>query len=141
MCSSSYSATAREFRKRRKVKNKVKSAMIYPVIVLSLAMIIMAFLFVFIVPKFESIFHDMLGDKPLPAITQFVIGISKGFMQHHWLILIGAIVAADRGPTRLSLDAHGAHGHRPGRVARTLFGDLTRKSCDLHASRVRSARS
>ena len=52
--------------KAQKVKNKVKSAMIYPVIVLSLAMIIMAFLFVFIVPKFESIFHDMLGDKPLP---------------------------------------------------------------------------
>ncbi len=70
--------------KAQKVKNKVKSAMIYPVIVLSLAMVIMAFLMVFIVPKFESIFHDMLGDKPLPAITQFVIGIS-GFMQNHWL--------------------------------------------------------
>src|SRR3954463_14442356 len=62
--------------KAQKVKNKVKSAMIYPVIVLSLAMIIMAFLLVFIVPKFEGIFHDMLGDKPLPAITQFVIGVS-----------------------------------------------------------------
>ena len=60
--------------KAQKVKNKVKSAMIYPVIVLFLAMVIMAFLLVFIVPKFESIFHDMLGDKPLPAITQFVIG-------------------------------------------------------------------
>ena len=34
----------------------------------------MAFLLVFIVPKFEAIFHDMLGDKPLPAITLFVIG-------------------------------------------------------------------
>ena len=34
----------------------------------------MAFLLVFIVPKFEQIFHDMLGDKPLPAITIFVIG-------------------------------------------------------------------
>jgi len=60
--------------KAQKVKNKVKSAMIYPVIVLSLAMIIMAFLMVFIVPKFKSIFHDMLGDKPLrlriPATTQ-----------------------------------------------------------------------
>ena len=39
-----------------------------------LAMAIMAFLLVFIVPKFEQIFHDMLGDKPLPAITLFVIG-------------------------------------------------------------------
>jgi type IV pilus assembly protein PilC len=90
--------------KAQKVKNKVKSAMIYPVIVLSLAMIIMAFLFVFIVPRFESIFHDMLGDKPLPAITQSVIGIS-GFMQHHWRMVIDRV--ALRAP---------------------LFGDLTRKN-------------
>ncbi len=41
----------------------------------------MAFLLVFIVPKFESIFHDMLGDKPLPAITAFVIGVSNVFIE------------------------------------------------------------
>ena len=34
---------------------------------------------VFIVPKFEKIFEDMLGDKPsCPALTQSVIGISAG---------------------------------------------------------------
>ena len=52
----------------------------------------MCFLLVFIVPKFEAIFHDMLGDKPLPAVTQFVIGFS-GFMTNHGLVLLGAIVA------------------------------------------------
>src|SRR2546429_3007742 len=38
-------------------------------IVLTMAVGILSFLLVFIVPKFEAIFHDMLGDKPLPAIT------------------------------------------------------------------------
>ena len=52
--------------KAAKIKNKVKAAMVYPVIVMTLAIAIMAFLLVFIVPKFEQIFHDMLGDKPLP---------------------------------------------------------------------------
>src|SRR6266478_7966762 len=61
--------------KAQKVKNKVISAMIYPAIVLCLATAIMAFLLVFIVPKFQYIFHEMLGNKPLPAITQFVIGV------------------------------------------------------------------
>ena len=63
--------------KAQKIKNKVVAAMVYPVIVLVLAIAIMVFLLVFIVPKFEAIFQDMLGDKPLPAITLFVIGVSN----------------------------------------------------------------
>src|SRR5437016_1748200 len=78
--------------KAAKIKGKVKSAMIYPAIVMSMAVAIMAFLLVFIVPKFEAIFHDMLGDRPLPAITTFVINVSK-FVQNDWLVLIGGIVA------------------------------------------------
>src|SRR5436305_4896831 len=54
--------------KAAKIKNKVKGAMVYPVIVMGMAFAIMGFLLVFIVPKFEAIFHDMLGNKPLPAI-------------------------------------------------------------------------
>src|SRR5881394_444951 len=78
--------------KASKIKNKVLSAMVYPIIVMTMAVGIMCFLLVFIVPKFETIFHDLLGDKPLPAVTQFVLGVS-GFMQHHGLVLLGAIVA------------------------------------------------
>ncbi|MDQ6764679.1 MAG: type II secretion system F family protein, partial [Verrucomicrobiota bacterium] len=62
--------------KAAKIKNKVKAAMIYPIIVMLLAIAIMAFLLVFIVPRFEQIFKDMLGDKPLPTITLFVIAVS-----------------------------------------------------------------
>jgi len=113
--------------KAQKVKNKVKSAMIYPVIVLSLAMVIMAFLFVFIVPKFESIFHDMLGDKPLPGITQFVIGVS-GFMQHHWLILLGGIFALIFGYKFISKTSGGRAVIDRIALRTPLFGDLTRKS-------------
>src|SRR5881396_631528 len=79
--------------KAAKIKNKVVAAMVYPLIVITLAMAIMGFLLVFIVPKFEAIFHDMLGNKPLPAITTFVIAASN-FVQHHGLLLIGAVIAA-----------------------------------------------
>src|SRR5205085_8310006 len=82
--------------KAAKIKNKVIAAMVYPAIVMVMALGIMTFLLIYIVPKFEGIFHDMLGDKPLPGITRFVIGVSK-FVQGNWLVLLGAIIAAIAG--------------------------------------------
>src|SRR2546429_5578517 len=78
--------------KAAKIKNKVLSAMVYPVIVMTMAVGILCFLLVFIVPRFEVIFHDLLGDKPLPPVTRFVLGVS-GAMQHHGLVLLGVVVA------------------------------------------------
>src|SRR5204863_2382947 len=82
--------------KAAKIKNKVAAAMVYPLIVMTMAVTIMGFLLVFIVPKFEAIFHDMLGDRPLPVITTFVITTSR-FVQTHWLVLLGLIAAAIAG--------------------------------------------
>src|SRR2546423_8390618 len=82
--------------KAAKIKNKVAAAMVYPLIVMTMAVTIMGFLLVFIVPKFEAIFHDMLGDRPLPVITTFVITVSR-FVQGHWLIILALIFAAIAG--------------------------------------------
>jgi len=49
--------------KAAKIKNKVVAAMVYPGIVMTMAVGIMVFLLVFIVPKFTMIFHDLLGDN------------------------------------------------------------------------------
>src|SRR4028118_719939 len=62
--------------KAQRIKNKVVSALMYPVIVLFIALVIMLFLLTFIVPKFQAIFNDMLNGKPLPALTQVVIDAS-----------------------------------------------------------------
>src|SRR5437762_5388627 len=62
--------------KAAKIKNKVMAAMVYPGIVMTMAVGIMSFLLVFIVPRFEAIFHDILGDKPLPPVTRFVLAVS-----------------------------------------------------------------
>jgi type IV pilus assembly protein PilC len=121
--------------KAQKIKNKVVAAMVYPLIVMVLAVAIMTFLLVFIVPRFEAIFHDMLGDKPLPAITIFVISVSR-FVQDHWAILIavlaGLIVvykigARSRGG-RVMLDRI--------KLRAPLFGDLIRKTAISRFSRT-----
>ena len=113
--------------KAAKIKNKVIAAMVYPGIVMTMAVGIMAFLLVFIVPKFEMIFHDLLGDKPLPPVTRFVIG-SSDFLKNHGLIVLGVVVAAvtlykfigrTRGG-RLIIDSF--------KLRMPLFGNLNRKT-------------
>ncbi len=77
--------------KAAKIAGKVKSAMVYPAIVLSIAIGITIFLMIFIVPKFEVMFTEMLDGAQLPAITQFVMGISR-WLQNNIIIAIIIVV-------------------------------------------------
>jgi len=121
--------------KAQKIKNKVVAAMVYPVIVLVLAMGIMAFLFVFIVPKFQLIFHEMLGDKPLPAITQFVISVSN-FVKNHGFILLGLIVFVIAAYKFIARTSTGSHVIDRIKLRMPLFGNLIRKSTVSRFSRT-----
>ncbi len=59
-----------------RMAGKIKAAMVYPVMVLIMAMGITTGLLIFIVPQFKKIFEEMLGGEPLPAVTQFVMSAS-----------------------------------------------------------------
>jgi type IV pilus assembly protein PilC len=121
--------------KAQKIKNKVVAAMFYPVIVLFIAITIMGFLLVFIVPKFQQIFADMLGGKPLPPLTQFVI-LASDLIKSHIFILLGVVavlvvaykmfVRTEKG--RVTMDRV--------MLKAPLFGDLTRKSAISRFSRT-----
>jgi type IV pilus assembly protein PilC len=121
--------------KAAKIKNKVVAAMVYPMIVMTMAIAIMAFLMVFIVPKFEAIFHDMLGDKPLPGITLFVIGVSK-LVQNHWLVLIGMGIAVFAGYKFANRTTGGRSAIDRFKLHIPLFGDLLRKTAISRFSRT-----
>ncbi len=56
---------------------RIRAAMFYPLIVLTVAFSVLAGLLVFVVPKFQQIFADLLKGAPLPPLTQFVLGLSK----------------------------------------------------------------
>ena len=121
--------------KAQKIKNKVVAAMVYPVIVMTMAIAIMAFLLVFIVPKFEAIFHDMLGDKPLPAITLFVIGVSN-FVKNHGLVLLGLLIAAVATYKLIARTRAGRSIIDRFKLRVPLFGDLIRKTAISRFSRT-----
>jgi type IV pilus assembly protein PilC len=121
--------------KAQKIKNKVAAAMVYPIIVLVLALGIMSFLMIFIVPRFQAIFHDMLGDKPLPAITLFVIGVSD-FMQNQWAILLGVLVALIVAYKIVARTKAGRTVLDGVKLRAPLFGDLIRKTSISRFSRT-----
>jgi type IV pilus assembly protein PilC len=121
--------------KAAKIKNKVVAAMVYPIIVITMAIAIMGFLLVFIVPKFEAIFHDMLGNRPLPVITMFVINLSK-LVQNHWLVIIGLLVAVVAGYKFMNRTTSGRSIIDRLKLHLPLFGDLNRKTAISRFSRT-----
>ena len=78
--------------KAMKTTNKVKSAMVYPIVILTVAVAIVIILMIFVVPQFQKIFSDMLNGAPMPALTQAIIDISD-FIKQNYIATIGIVVA------------------------------------------------
>jgi type II secretory pathway component PulF len=77
-----------EFQSREKeLKSKVMTAMLYPCILLVLALGILTLLLTFFIPKFQSIFNNM--HSSLPLITQIIIGASHIVRSYGLLVAIG----------------------------------------------------
>jgi type IV pilus assembly protein PilC len=78
--------------KNARIISKIKSAMIYPSVVLTVAGGVTMFLMVFIVPKFEKIFSELLSGMPLPGLTTFVLSVSQFFMEQYISIIVGLAI-------------------------------------------------
>lgn len=76
------------------IKGKIQSALMYPAIVIVVAMIITAGIMIFVIPTFKTLFEG--SGAELPALTALVITISDAFVAWWWLIFgaIGVAVAA-----------------------------------------------
>ena len=119
--------------KAEALKRKIKSAMMYPVIVISVAIIVIAFLMVKVIPTFEEVFSSF-GAK-LPPLTAGLVSTSR-FMQHYWWMMaagifgiISAVKAFGRTPKgELILDSI--------LLKLPVFGDLARKSAVARFTRT-----
>ena len=74
--------------KAAKLKKKVIGAMIYPGVVISIAVGIVSMIMIFVIPKFEQIFKDF-GTK-LPTITQYLLDVSRWFANWGWAYVIAS---------------------------------------------------
>jgi type IV pilus assembly protein PilC len=71
---------------------KVKGAMIYPGVILSVAVIAVAVLLLFVIPTFEQMFSE--AGVPLPAPTRFVIFLSQMLQNYWWAMVLGLLALA-----------------------------------------------
>ena len=68
------------------IRRKIKGAMVYPIIVMVIAVLILGFILVFVIPKFEDTFSQ-LGEE-LPAMTQNLISVSRWLVDHWYALFL-----------------------------------------------------
>lgn len=79
---------ATQFDKDNKLQNKIKSAMLYPMILVVVTIFVVVVVFTFILPNF----FDLFGDAPIPLITQIMFGISKAMIAYWEWFIIGILI-------------------------------------------------
>jgi type IV pilus assembly protein PilC len=75
--------------KAEALKRKIQGAMVYPAVVMTVAILATAFMLIFIIPTFARMFTAFGGDLPLP--TKIVMGLSS-FLRSYWWVMLGSIV-------------------------------------------------
>ena len=125
--------------KAQKLKNKIVSAMVYPVIVMFIAIAILVFLMIFIVPKFEEMFAST--ESELPMISKIVFGTSKFFLRRDFLVpnIVFVFVVVGFGVFFFNLWGRGKAGRKAIdtiKLKLPILGDIQRKSAVSRFSRT-----
>jgi type IV pilus assembly protein PilC len=108
------------------IKNKIKSALVYPVAVLVVAFVVLTVIMIFVIPAFEDVFKSFGADLPAPTLV--VIALSKFFVSYWWAIfgIIGGSVYFFMQSWKRSVKMQKAMDRLLLRVP--VFGDLVNKS-------------
>ncbi len=126
--------------KAHKLKNKIVAAMVYPVIVMFIAVAIVTFLMLFIVPKFKEMFADMAGAE-LPKISQVVFGFSEFMMARPVVLpnavwILGGLFLVYAGLQLWGRTKTGRSLVDQLKLKLPLFGEIQRKSAVARFSRT-----
>jgi general secretion pathway protein F len=110
--------------KQEALKNRLITAMIYPVMLLLISLLITAFMLIYVTPKIESMFADLNQVLPLP--TQILI-TSSNLLQTYWWVLVILVVAAVLGIGQMRKTSQGRRRWDQFILRLPLFGHLVRK--------------
>jgi type IV pilus assembly protein PilC len=115
---------AQYMEKAMALKKKVKSAMIYPSTIVSVAVVVVIFLLVFVIPTFKAMFEGFGAALPLP--TQIVLGLSN-IVRAYFLPGLGVIVAMIVGIRMWNKTSSGKLAIDSFLLKTPVFGILIRK--------------
>ena len=108
-----------------RLKKKVKSAMTYPTVIVSIALLMAGGLIQFVVPIFAEMFSGF--GKPLPALTQTLVDIAD-FAKGNWYYLLAVVVAAVFAFRRWRATKKGRYQLDEIKLKMPVFGQLNLKS-------------
>ncbi|MCX7010663.1 MAG: type II secretion system F family protein [Kiritimatiellaeota bacterium] len=121
--------------KAQRIKSKVTGAMVYPVVVLIMAIGILLFLMTFIVPRFADIFKDLLEGASLPTLTMIVMKVSDALTKQLPYVVIG-IVAFVIGIRIIAKTSFGRLALDKFKLTMPIFGVLVQKTAISRFSRT-----
>lgn len=79
--------------KTERLRAKIKAALVYPILVIGIALTVLGFLIIFVIPKFMELYADIGTELPIPTLILLKI---SDFLQHRWIIgvifIIGLII-------------------------------------------------
>ncbi|WP_019413848.1 type II secretion system F family protein [Paenisporosarcina sp. TG20] len=127
---------ATHFEKAYVTRQKVVSAMTYPLIVAVLAVGVVIFLLTSIVPMFVEMFSSFGGE--LPLLTRFVMGASD-FVQNYWYILIAIAVLFSVGLWMVKRDDKGRYMLHSLLLRMPVFGNILKKAALARMTRTLSS--
>lgn len=110
--------------KTMKLQREIKTAMIYPAVVISAAILVTLVLLIFVIPTFAEMFSDFGSALPLP--TQIVINLSN-FMLGNWYLLAAGIGGFFFWFRRFYATPRGKEIVHPIALKLPIFGDIIRK--------------
>jgi type IV pilus assembly protein PilC len=121
--------------KSEKIKKQIKSAMIYPIMIITIAIIVVTGILVFIIPKFQDLYNN--SGKALPEITLIVISMSK-FCIEKWYILILVIIGCPILLMQWMATPEGKEIVERFLIGSPLFGEVVQKASVARMSRTLS---
>jgi len=121
--------------KAQRIKNKIVSAMVYPSVVMVMALAILTLLMVYIIPKFQDIFNELLEGKPMPGLTMFVLGVSKA-MTTRLPFIIASVIGLVIVIKVLGRTSFGRFGLDQLKLHAPVFGALVRKTAIARFTRT-----
>ncbi|MDU2239123.1 MAG: type II secretion system F family protein [Paenibacillus sp.] len=124
------------FEKAHVTREKVKSAMTYPLIVSVMAVFVIIFLLKFMIPRFQAMFAQLGGD--LPAITKFTLSLSRS-LEQHWIVWLLIALGAVAAVYLLLRWERGAYAWDYIKLKAPVFGILNRKSAIAQLTRTLSS--
>ncbi|MDD5899921.1 MAG: type II secretion system F family protein, partial [Lachnospiraceae bacterium] len=122
-----------QFEKSAKLKALVKKAMMYPIVIICVAIGVLIAMSVLVIPSFAKMFAGMGSE--LPAITRMVMALSN-FLIHKWYLLIIIVIAVAVSVTAFAKTETGQVVFGTIAIKAPIFGKLTVKSASASFART-----